>query len=219
MMARQAIIDTTKLLEEARRRRQAEDWDGCISMCCEGIQACSSSDLDAWVQLRLVLGSAVVNGERHEKVETAIGCLREAKNADPVFSKNPTLKGAIERTLGFLYQLRTSGRKSENLRLAIGHLEHALRSYTREGHAEDWALLKVNTGLARLDRVRALADELEAGVVPLDLDGEEGSAAAIREAVADFEDALGVYNFDDYPEEYGETLDLLERARSILQQR
>ena len=96
------------------------------------------------------------------------------------------LKAELSAGLGALYVTRARGVSADNLEKAIGFLQAALATWTREADAQDWAAAHNALGIAYWQRIRGeRADNQET-------------------AIAHFEAALTVFSREAVPEQWAQ---------------
>ncbi len=101
------------------------------------------------------------------------------------------------------------GQKEQNLKLAVGAFEEALKLYAAEARAQEHAQTENNLGDAYL---------LLSGLGGGDEVATANAAENLKRAIGAYEEALKFRTLEDHPEDYAETQNSLGRARMSLAQ-
>jgi hypothetical protein len=198
-------------LEEARSLCEASEWDSCFGACEAAIRSLGAEPSEDWLASRLILATAVVCGELADRADVGIERVQEALvSIDP--SDERRLAQA-HRRLGYLFRLRPAGIKSTNLTLSLAHFDLALRYFSKERSADEWAHLKVEIAFSLRERLAAWAREK---IVVRDEKDYAFRRGNIESAVEALEDALTVFVESDFPEEHEEVSGTLVGFKSLL---
>lgn len=168
---------------------EREDWDMCIQLCEEAIAAQKGGSARR-LKLKLAYALLEARSNQRENLEGAIAVYTELLSG---LDSGNREWGEISKNLGYAYQNRVAGKRSENLAAAVRHYENALSTmasadplvYASVAAETGHALLECQTGDSRRNRERAIKH---------------------------LEQALKVFTPQEYPEEFDEISRALYRS-------
>ena len=113
------------MVQAGESHERGGDRDAAIACYTEAVEACDEdSGWQGWADAMRLLGRALTDGGDDER---ALTVLRRALAVLERTGGAPQARSAVEHTLGVVYSGRQLGDRAENIELAIGHFEAALR--------------------------------------------------------------------------------------------